>query len=59
MKRKLFIGVIIVIAVTGGLGLVKALQIKKLIASKMTPPPETAENWRLPGHAAVALHPAV
>ena len=41
MKRKLLIGVIIVIAVGGGLGLVKALQIKTLIASKMTPPPET------------------
>ncbi len=41
MKRKLIVGLIIVVAVAGGLGLVKALQIKKLIASQMTPPPET------------------
>jgi membrane fusion protein (multidrug efflux system) len=43
MKRKLVIGLIIVVAVGGGLGLVKALQIRALIAgaTAFVPPPET------------------
>jgi len=54
MKRKLLVGIVIVVAVAGGLAAVKALQIKTLIASKamFLPPPETvataiarAENW--------------
>lgn len=55
MKKKLMLGLIVVIAVAGGLGLVKALQIRTLIAAagSMVPPPETVataearlEKWQ-------------
>lgn len=54
MKKKIVFGIIIVVAVAGGLAAVKALQIKTLIGSAalFAPPPETiatavahAENW--------------
>jgi len=54
MKRKLFLGLVIVLAVAAGLAAVKALQIKTLIgaAALFAPPPETvatatanAELW--------------
>ena len=54
MKKNLLLGVIVVIAVGGVLGVIKALQIRALIAtaSQMSPPPETiasavvrAERW--------------
>jgi len=54
MKRKLLVGILIVIAVAGGLAAVKVLQIKTLIgaAALFAPPPETvatatanAERW--------------
>jgi membrane fusion protein (multidrug efflux system) len=43
MKKKIILGLIVVIAVGGGLGLVKALQIRALIAAapSFVPPPET------------------
>ena len=42
MKKKLFIlGIIVVVVVGGGLGLVKTLQIRAIMANQMTPPPET------------------
>jgi membrane fusion protein (multidrug efflux system) len=43
MKKKIIIGLIVVIAVGGGLGLVKALQIRALIAAapSFAPPPST------------------
>ncbi|HTL72995.1 MAG TPA: efflux RND transporter periplasmic adaptor subunit [bacterium] len=55
MKKKLMLGLIVVIAVAGGLGIVKALQIRTLIAAagSMVPPPETVataearlEKWQ-------------
>jgi membrane fusion protein (multidrug efflux system) len=54
MKKKLFVGLVIVIAVGGVLGAIKALQIRAIIASasQMVPPPETiasavvhSEQW--------------
>ena len=54
MKKKIIFGIVIVVAVAGGLAAVKALQIKTLIdsAALFAPPPETiasavahAENW--------------
>lgn len=41
MKKILILGIIVVIAVAAGLGLVKTLQIKTIIATKMVPPAET------------------
>ncbi|HEY2329692.1 MAG TPA: efflux RND transporter periplasmic adaptor subunit [Verrucomicrobiae bacterium] len=43
MKRKLLIGLILVVAVGGGLGIVKTFQIRSLIAAgaAFVPPPET------------------
>jgi membrane fusion protein (multidrug efflux system) len=55
MKRKLAVGIIIVVVVGGALGLVKTLQIRALIASAgaFLPPPETVataiaheEQWQ-------------
>jgi membrane fusion protein (multidrug efflux system) len=54
MKRKLTVGLLIIVAVAGGLGAVKYLQIKTMIAAggAMVAPPETVatgvareENW--------------
>ena len=46
MKRKLLLGIIIVVAIGGGLAVVKALQIKTLIgaAALFAPPPETVAS---------------
>src|ERR1019366_5877422 len=43
MTRKLFIGIIIVVVVAGGLAAVKTMQIKTMIAAgaSFAPPPET------------------
>ena len=55
MKKKLIIGLVVVVAVAGALGLVKVLQIRALIASgaAFVPPPETVatataheEQWQ-------------
>jgi len=54
MKRKIIVGIVIVVVVAGGLAAVKVLQIKTLIGSAalFAPPPETIasavaheENW--------------
>lgn len=52
MKKNLILGLIIVVVVAGALGLVKALQIRTLINTKMVPPPATvatavvrSEDW--------------
>lgn len=51
--KKFVLGLIIVVLVAGGIGIVKFLQIRKLITTKMVMPPETvattvvrAEKWR-------------
>jgi membrane fusion protein (multidrug efflux system) len=46
MKRKLFVGIVIVVVVAGGLAVVKALQIKTLVgaAALLVPPPETVSS---------------
>ena len=41
MKKIFTLGIIIVVAVAGGLGLVKTLQIKTIMANQTVPPPET------------------
>lgn len=55
MTRKLFIGILIVVIIGGGLAAVKTMQIKSMIAfgASFAPPPETissavahAENWQ-------------
>jgi membrane fusion protein (multidrug efflux system) len=67
MKKKIIAGIIIVITVGGGLGLVKTLQIRALIASAslFTPPPETIatavvnqENWQDTLSAVGSVSPA-
>lgn len=55
MKKKFILGIIVVVVVAGGLGVIKALQIRTIIAAAgaMVPPPETvatavvqAEKWQ-------------
>lgn len=41
MKKILIAGLLIVVVVAGALGLVKTMQIKTIISTKMVPPPET------------------
>ncbi len=52
MKKNLIFGFIVVVMVTGAVALVKTLQIRKLMSTKMVPPPSTvatavvqAEQW--------------
>ena len=55
MKRKLLVGIVIVVVIAGGLAAVKTTQIKTMIAfgASFTPPPETVataiaheEEWQ-------------
>ncbi|HZI33599.1 MAG TPA: biotin/lipoyl-binding protein, partial [Candidatus Binatia bacterium] len=55
MKKKFILGLLVVIIVAAGLGIIKFLQIRTIIAgaSEMAPPPETVattvvrtEKWR-------------
>ncbi len=41
MKKNLIFGFIVVVMVTGAVALVKTLQIRKLMSTKMVPPPST------------------
>ncbi len=45
MIRKIFLAILLVVLVIGGLGAVKALQFKKMMAGDRTPPPETVSSF--------------
>ena len=45
MTRKILLAILLVLLVVGGLGAVKVLQFKKLMAGDHTPPPETISTF--------------